>query len=613
MGKRIFEERKYDLRGKIVPMGQFRLFADMENGFLVPEFRHEALIRKAEAALEAEIPMLLASEYMLFCKNGNRSVYEDKCYARRDMLLDLAIGEHIENNGRFTDKLIDVLWAILEETTWTIPAHNRYRPAAIHANMPYAFGNTVNYIDLFSAATGAAVAVAYYLHRESFDRISPEINNRIRYELDRQLLRPYMTDPIMEECCKWSGISGNKVNNWCPWIVTNMLTVCALTVEDMALRTQLVERSLPLLDNFIATNAADGGCDEGPRYWELAGGSLWAACLLLRDLTGGYVDLFDEPMLKNMGEYEVNMISAPGYLLNFADAPVNYVPNPYLLYHWGITCKSQVLTDCAGALMDTELETDRRTPYKYLRYLTTPRLEKSRVSAPEKAYIESLQIAITRPSGELGKGLYLAMKGGHNGESHNHNDLGSFVVYSDDRPVFIDSGVGEYTKRYFGKDRYRVWNTCSDYHNCATFNGVTQRSGREYCAEDVVYDPDSGKLSMSLRKAYPAEAGLAAYRRTAVLTDCITITDRVEFKEQSNVMFSLMTVQKPEAVTADSFILAGRTVSFDPSLEYSLEQPDCSIPEAAPIPETWGVDALYRITLKSREKVCKSTYILKIQ
>jgi len=616
MGRRVMEERNYCVVGHVLPMEQFRLFADLENGFDIPEFRYKELIQKAEKALETEIPMLLASDYMLFCKNGNRSIYEERCYARRNMLLDLAIGEHIENNGRFTEKLVDVLWAILEETTWTIPAHNRYRPAAVHANMPYAFGNTVDYIDLFSAATGGAVAVAYYLHKETFNSISPEINNRILYELDRQLLIPFLDDRKMLEINKWTGLAGHGVNNWCPWITTNILTVCALTVEDLSRRTTIVERALPLLDNFIAANDADGGCDEGPRYWELAGGSLWAASLVLRDLTGGYINLFDEPMLKNMGEYEVKMISAPGYLLNFADATPDYIPNPYLLYHWGITCNSKVLTDCAGWLLNEnpqELETERRTPYKYLRYLTTPAWPSGKCSAPAKAYIESLQIAITRPSGQMGKGLYLAVKGGHNGESHNHNDLGNIVVYSDDQPIFVDAGTGEYTKRYFGKDRYTVWNTCSDYHNCATFNGVAQQNSKEYCTEDVVYDNDSGKLSMSLQKAYPAEAGLVGYRRSAVLTDRITITDEVEFKEPGSVMFSFITVQKPECVTVDSFTIGGRTVRFDPSLEYKLEQLDCTMEEAAPIPTYWGVDALYRITLTTKEKVTKKTFVTTVE
>lgn len=620
MGRRIFEEYNFTVKGHVLPLEQYRLFCDLEKGFEIPEFRKSEMIDKAEAALSMEIPLLLASDYMRFCENGNRSIFEDKYFLRRMLLLDLTVGEYIENKGRFTAKMIDVLWAILEESTWVIPAHNRYRPAdgigkTAHANMPYAFGG-VDYIDLFSAATGAAVATAYYFHKALFDAASPEINNRIRYELDRQLLKPYLNDRNMRNVCKWSGLSGNRVNNWCPWIVTNLLTVCAMTVEDMECRTQIVERSMVLLDNFTADNHEDGGCDEGPRYWELAGGSLWAACALLHDLTGGKICVLTDPLLVNMGEYELKMIVAPNHLLNFADASRQYVPNPYLLYHWGITSGSKALEECAGWLMQAcprPFLTEYRTPFKYLRYLTTPRLPAGKCSTNGNSYIESLQIAVTRPSGQIGKGLYLAMKGGHNGESHNHNDLGQIVVYSDDQPIFIDAGVGEYTKRYFGPERYDVWHTRSDYHNCATFNGIPQKNGEEYRTEDVVYDPKTGKLSISLLKAYPVEAGLAAYRRSAVLTDHITITDAVEFKAPGTVMFSFITVQKPEKVTPDSFTIQGRITRFDPSLEYKVEQLDHTIEEAAPIPAFWGVDALYRITLTTKEKVTKKSFVTTIQ
>ncbi len=612
MGKRIFEAKVFELQGRVLPIAQFRLFSDLENGFDIPVFRWQELIGKAEIALNRQIPQLSAEDYMLFCKTGNRSVFEDKYFLRRTMLLDLSLGEYVEKKGRFTDKLKDVMWAILEESSWVIPAHNRMRPAGIHVSLP--LHHKASYIDLFSAATGAAVAVAYYFHKSLFDCAPFDLGARIAYELDRQLLKPFLDDKIMLENCKWSGLTGNRVNNWCPWIVTNLLTVCALTVEELPLRTQIVQRSLPLLDNFLASNHPDGGCDEGPRYWELAGGSLWAACCVLRDLTGGYIDVFDEPILKNMGEYEVKMLTAPGYLLNFADAPVNYTPNPYLLYHWGRTCHSKTLVDCAGYLIrDVQLETDRRTPYKYLCYLTTPALDGGACEAPEKAYIESLQIAITRPSGQLGKGLYLAVKGGHNAESHNHNDLGNIVVLSDDQPIFIDVGVGEYTKRYFGPERYDVWHTCSDFHNCATLNGVTQQNGKDYRAENVFYSAQNGRISMNLESAYPG-AGLAEYKRTAVLENGkITLLDLVRFAEPGTVQFHFITVTRPEQVTEDSFCIFGKKITFDPLLTLSVDEPDISIPEAEPIPGFWGVEKLYRITLTTKEKIVEKTFVLSVK
>ena len=612
MGKRIFEDKNYDLQGNLLPLDQFRLFVDLDGGFDIPEFHHAVLIDKAESALAQEIPKLTAEDYMLFSKTGNRTVFESKYFLRRNMLLDLTIGEHLEQKGRFADTLIQTLWAILEEGTWIIPAHNRLRPATVHVSLPVS--HNANYIDLFSAATGAAVAMAYYFHKPLIDAAPFDLKQRIAYELDRQLWKPFLDDKIMGENCTWSGISGNKVNNWCPWIISNLLTACALTQENPDKRLLIVQRALPVLDNFIAACPPDGGCEEGPRYWELAGGSLWAACLLLRDLTGGYVDLFDEPLLKNLGEFEVKMIAAPGYLLNFADAVPNYTPNPYLLHHWGKTCTSKIMADYAGVLMEGEPETDRRTPYKYLRYLTTPRLQKGQVNVPNKVYIESLQIAINRTGAPLGEGLCLAMKGGHNGESHNHNDLGNIVVFSGTQPLLIDVGVGEYTKRYFGSERYDVWFTGSDYHNCATFNGITQQAGDKFFATDAVYDSKTGGLSLRLDKAYPKEAGVKQYDRSALLEDNrIVLQDTVKFHMPGTVAFHFMTLEKPKVVTAGSFRLFGKTVKFDPALTLSVDEPDLTIPEAEPILGIWGVDKLYRITLTTKEQIVEHTFLLYIE
>ena len=86
----------------------------------------------------------------------------------------------------------------------------------------------------------------------------------------------------------------------------------------------------------------------------------------------------------------------------------------------------------------------------------------------------------------LRRGFYLAAKGGHNAESHNHNDVGNFIVYADGRPVLIDAGVGTYTAKTFSPQRYEIWTMQSAYHNLPTINGFLQKDGRQFRAENVV-------------------------------------------------------------------------------------------------------------------------------
>src|SRR5690606_29457474 len=50
--------------------------------------------------------------------------------------------------------------------------------------------------------------------------------------------------------------------------------------------------------------------------------------------------------------------------------------------------------------------------------------------------------------------LRLAVKGGHNDEMHNQNDVGAFMVVAGGTVVLTDPGRGRYSKSYFGPERY---------------------------------------------------------------------------------------------------------------------------------------------------------------
>jgi len=43
------------------------------------------------------------------------------------------------------------------------------------------------------------------------------------------------------------------------------------------------------------------------------------------------------------------------------------------------------------------------------------------------------------------KGFYFSAMGGHNDESHNHNDVGTSILIYNGNPVLVDVGSGAYT------------------------------------------------------------------------------------------------------------------------------------------------------------------------
>ena len=71
----------------------------------------------------------------------------------------------------------------------------------------------------------------------------------------------------------------------------------------------------------------------------------------------------------------------------------------------------------------------------------------------------------------------MALKGGNNGENHNHNDVGSYVVVSGGRAVLLDPGSEIYTARTFSRDRYESPVLSSFGHPVPLVAGRLQRTG----------------------------------------------------------------------------------------------------------------------------------------
>ena len=150
------------------------------------------------------------------------------------------------------------------------------------------------------------------------------------------------------------------------------------------------------------------------------------------------------------------------------------------------------------------------------------------------AWMSDIQVMTAR---DKGTGFFLATHGGHNAESHNHNDVGDFLLYRNGEPVIIDAGRGNYTARTFSPQRYELWFTQSNYHNLPIINGIGQKAGREYEASDAssAITDQAAALSMNIAKAYPSEAGITAWNRKVTLNRAknqVEILDDYVLKER---------------------------------------------------------------------------------
>ena len=616
MGRRIFAEANYNAKELILPIEEFKPFCDREKGFYLKEDFRATAIENAVELLDKKYPVLTATDYLFRFRTGDRAYYEGLYFDRRRDLLTLVLAETYEKEGRFTDKILDLVWMILEESCWVIPAHLNPNPSDSTHKLPYAYDGKRDYIDLFAGATGALLSWTWYLCRESFDAISPVINKRILEQLHDRIIVPFTehTDTLA-----WMGNGTFRwINNWCPWIISNVLNTCALTTTDPDLRVRVAEIALEGLDKFTNIYAEDAACDEGPSYWGAACGALYNACLVLFDMTGGKINAFRDPLMIKMGEFFPKAYVCEGRLLNFSDAKSNVGVSSTWGHDWGILAGSELMqnfwefayrpTGNAFAVVEFNM------PYRYFRMLGAPDLVYRDFKASTKDYFDSLHLSICRDSEDPQKGLYLSLKGHHNAASHNHLDVGNFVIFCDGNPIFIDAGVGTYTARTFNNERYTIWSMRSEYHNLPTINGVNQKPGRVFESKNAVFEEESGRLTLDLASAYPAEAAISEYIRSAVIENCKAIvTDTVSLKKDGEVTFNLLCNCKPENIEKGSFTIHGKTVKFDERLSFDMDSPDCTWVETKTIPSSWDCEAIYRIKLTAALKADETnTYILEV-
>jgi hypothetical protein len=181
-------------------------------------------------------------------------------------------------------------------------------------------------------------------------------------------------------------------------------------------------------------------------------------------------------------------------------------------------------------------------------------------------------IARMRPSDS--NGLMLAAKGGHNGEPHNQNDVGTFIVHVQKESIVADPGRGRYTRFYFGPERYDHFVNSSRGHSVPVPNGQLQRPGREYAAAllDHQVDAQGDRLALELSGAYPSEARLNSLTRTLTLqrdtpTGKVELVDYAQFSGGPGTLESVLITFGEVELAPSSVRLRGErgalNVNFD--------------------------------------------------
>lgn len=502
-------------------------------------------IKNAEAYLGYDWPVVKATDYLEFIRSGDRrqNVYS----ACSNALISLVMGELIEGKGRFLDQIVNAVWYYSEQTWWGWSAHLGAQKAGSglpDANEPY--------VDLGVGEVTSNLSMTWYLFKDEFDRIHPLISQRLKQEIEEKALDPYFA----RDDWGYMGFRGGRPNNWNPWINYNMLTSYLLMETDPARKTAQVNKILNSLDKFLNGYSDDGGCDEGPSYWGAAGALLYECLEIMKNVTDSKFDVFDDPLIQNMGNYfyKVN-IHAP-YFINFADADATTGGNPSVVYRYGKAIGDPVMQNFGAYLAELGNWGEKAMSgriYDQIRNLGL--ISEIRAAESKEALVAGFWFPDTEVAGARDRegsvsGFFFGAKGGFNAESHNHNDVGSCLMYFDGKPCLIDLGREEYVAKTFGPRRYEIWTMQSGYHNLPVINGTDQKEGEAFKARNSSFTSNarSAVFTTDIAGAYPEGAKVLSWVRTYTLNRgrSFVISDKYELNEVTGATTSsnLMTYCK---------------------------------------------------------------------
>lgn len=572
---------------------------------LAQDGEFKSLIARAEAELASPIAEAPDELYLDYSKTGNRRRYEARYSARRRRLVTLALAECLENRGRFLKELERTVAATAEEKTWVLPAHD--------GRLDNFYGRTVE-IDLRAAETGWDLALVDYWLGE---KLTAECRQRIASELERRIFTPFESAVNTGQPQLWWLTT---TNNWNAVCMAGVIGAALENIQPVERRAFFAAAAEKYIQYFLRGFTPDGYCSEGIGYWNYGFGHFTLLGETLCQATGGQLDLFALPGVKQVALFGFRMEIAPGIYPAFADCGVGSRPDPVLMAY----------LSRRFALGLSELE--RRYigpgagPSGFLPDVAVFAMPNSLPPAPAdgvqtqqhdiRDWFPDAGILICRPTDLLPDKLGVALKGGHNAEHHNHNDVGSFVVALAGQTPLLDPGSEVYTARTFSGRRYESKVLNSYGHPVPVVAGKLQQTGSQARAKIVKTEFTDGadvyQIDITSAYAVPELKSLVRefkYERQG--RGRLTVTDRVELASPQSFEEAVITYS-PFRRIADGVWLVGEgrgTVRVE-----VVAEGQTLLPNEEQIDEDVGRDRKpVRLGVKLKEPITTGSIEIRIQ
>ncbi len=424
-------------------------------------------------------------------------------------------------NEQYYRSLVEVVWEICNQYTWAPLGHyNSY-----YDRTPADFDPGL--IDIFAASLAFSMAEIKSLFKDRFPKL---LNDRISYEIRRHTIDPYLTRKFFWE---------NHGNNW--------TAVCTGAVGGVLMYEDPEEfkRQLPRLQKsmecYLDSYDDDGMCVEGTAYWGFGFGFFAVYAMLLREFSNGEHDWLANDKVKSISQFIQKMHLQPNVLAMFSDVNARegyWVGLPHMLKTVYGDAIEKLPLDQATIIAYCHWAFAVRSTVYYNPDYTTDKLANATYYAEVSNYF-------TKRTDNYG----LAFKGGNQWESHNHQDVGSFILARDNRQIFCDFGyIGPGNWPGYQSNRRNEYFQPSSYsHSLPIFDGKGQ-GGDDVNKARAVYNPETGWVYMDFTLGYSKITHpklQKAERSFKPMDDKIEMYDKFTFSDKTNIVERFVTTIKP--------------------------------------------------------------------
>lgn len=475
------------------------------------------------------VTVLPYSDRKQFKATGSRHEFEKAYFIRRQYLTATALLALLySENGEYLNELQDIIWATCEEFSWALPAHT--------ADLTVLQAQT--HIDLFAAETGFTLAEIICILG---DRLDSDVVERVKTEVQRRIINSYLGSHFGWETDRgnWAAVCSGCVGGTFIYLAPDKFKAVQNRIDET-------------LKYFLQSFTDEGVCEEGLGYWQYGFGSfVWYADLLLQ-FTNGDSNYFADAKVEKIAAYAQKNVMCGNSVVSFCDSSPNEKIHGALMRYLADKYPDSVRelpSELTSRIYGNTISNDGNW-IRCIRDFFFLGLNRKNKRFVKRNYdfISSGQVIINEEK------YSLAVKANHNGEPHNHNDVGTFILATGEGQIFCDLGAGQYSAEYFDlATRYNFLCNSSRGHSVPIINGCCQKAGKRFCG---TIEHKGNEITAELAGAYEAGIVGRATRKFRCFDNRVELTDSFDFEgENGQVTDRFVTLFEPQI--SNDFITVG--------------------------------------------------------